>query len=43
MTKQNVLDLAYSEEEYVEKAKKYLDKYGVSVLYDKTNFPGVIT
>lgn len=40
MTKQNVLDLAYSEEEYVEKAKKYLDKYGVSVLYDATNFSG---
>lgn len=40
MTKQNVLDLAYSEEEYVEKAKKYVDKYGVSVLYDATNFSG---
>ena len=40
MTKQNVLDLAYSEEEYCEKAKKYLDKYGVSVLYDATNFSG---
>ena len=40
MTKQNVLDLAYSEEEYVEKAKKYLDKYGVSILYDATNFSG---
>ena len=40
MTKQDVLDLAYSEEEYVEKAKKYLDKYGVSVLYDTTNFSG---
>lgn len=40
MTKQNVLDLAYSEEEYAEKAKKYLDKYGVSILYDQTNFSG---
>lgn len=40
MKKQDVLDLAYAEEEYAEKAKKYLDKYGVSVLYDKTNFSG---
>ena len=40
MKKQDVLDLAYAEEEYVEKARKYLDKYGVSVLYDQTNFSG---
>ena len=40
MKKQDVLDLAYAEEEYCEKAKKYLDKYGVSVLYDATNFSG---
>ena len=40
MKKQDILDLAYAEEEYVEKARKYLDKYGVSVLYDKTNFSG---
>lgn len=40
MKKQDVLDLAYAEEEYCEKAKKYLDKYGVSILYDKTNFSG---
>lgn len=40
MKKQDVLDLAYAEEEYAEKARKYLDKYGVSVLYDKTNFSG---
>ena len=40
MKKQDVLDLAYAEEEYCEKAKKYLDKYGISVLYDKTNFSG---
>ena len=40
MTKQDVLDIAYAEEEYCEKAKKYLDKYGVSILYDKTNFSG---
>ena len=40
MKKQDVLDLAYAEEEYAEKARKYLDKYGVSILYDKTNFSG---
>lgn len=40
MTKQNVLDLAYAEEEYTEKAKKYLDKYGTSILFDKVNFSG---
>ena len=40
MTKQDVLDLAYAEEEYCEKSKKYLDKLGVEILYDKTNFAG---
>lgn len=40
MKKQDVLDLAYGEEEYVEKAKKYLDKIGPEILYDKTNFAG---
>lgn len=40
MKKQDVIDLAYAEEEYCEKAQKYLDKYGVSILYDKTNFSG---
>ena len=40
MTKQDILDLAYAEEEYAEKAKTYLDRFGVSVLYDKTNFSG---
>lgn len=40
MTKKDVLDLAYAEEEYTEKAKKYLDKYGISILYDRTNFSG---
>ena len=40
MNKQNIIDLAYAEEEYTEKAKKYVDKYGISVLYDKVNFSG---
>lgn len=40
MKKQDVIDLAYAEEEYVEKAKKYLDKLGPEILYDKTNFAG---
>ena len=40
MTKKDVLDLAYGEEEYAEKAKKYLDKLGPEILYDKTNFAG---
>lgn len=40
MKKQDVIDLAYAEEEYCEKAKKYLDKLGPEILYDKTNFAG---
>lgn len=40
MNKQDVVKLAYGEEEYCEKAKKYVDKFGASVLYDKTNFGG---
>lgn len=40
MNKNDVINLAYSEEEYTEKAKKYVDKYGISVLYDTVNFSG---
>lgn len=40
MNKTDVVKLAYAEEEYVEKAKKYLDKFGSSILYDTTNFAG---
>ena len=40
MKKQDIVDLAYAEEEYCEKSKKYLDQLGVEILYDKTNFAG---
>lgn len=40
MKPQDVLNLAYAEEEYAEKAKKYLDKLGPEILYDKANFAG---
>lgn len=40
MNKNDVVKLAYAEEEYCEKSKAQLNKLGVSILYDKTNFGG---